>query len=115
MYRTIPQLLADAASRDAGGTWLRTDDGSLSFGGAAATVGEVAARLRERGIGRGDMVVLTARTTPPYLLCWLALTSLGAVAVPANPASTSVELDGLLAQTSPRAVVTDARFGGGAA
>jgi len=28
---TIPGLLAAAADRDAGGTWLRTDDGTLTF------------------------------------------------------------------------------------
>ena len=32
-----------------------------------------------RGCGRGDLVVVTTRTTPPYLLCWLALATLGAV------------------------------------
>ena len=54
------------------GTWLRTDDGTLTFGGAAAQV----ARSRSgctTGVRRGDLVVVTARTTPPYLLCWLAL------------------------------------------
>ena len=108
MYRTIPRLLADAAERDAEGVWLRTDDGTLSFAEAAAVVGRVAARLRAHGVGHGDLVALTARNTPPYLLCWLAITSLGAIAVPSNPASTAVELGGLLDQTKPASVITDA-------
>jgi carnitine-CoA ligase len=108
VYRTIPRLLADAAERDAEGTWLRTDDGTLSFAGAAAVVARVAARLRGHGVVHGDLVALTARNTPPYLLCWLAITSLGAIAVPSNPASTAVELGGLLDQTEPAAVITDA-------
>jgi len=108
VYRTIPRLLADAAERDSEGTWLRTDDGTLSFAGAAAVVARVAARLREHGVGHGDLVALTARNTPPYLLCWLAITSLGAIAVPSNPASTAVELGGLLDQTKPASVITDA-------
>ena len=37
---TIPGLLSAAASRDAGGTWLRSDSGSLTFGATAAAVGE---------------------------------------------------------------------------
>ncbi len=110
MYRTIPQLLAEAAERNADGEWLRADDGTLTFAGAAAAVAGVAARLRERGIRHGDLVVLTARTTPPYLLTWLAITSLGAIAVPTNPASTAAELGGLLGQTQPRAVITDAEL-----
>jgi carnitine-CoA ligase len=108
VYRTIPRLLADAAERDVEGTWLRTDDGTLSFAGAAAVVARVVARLREHGVGHGDLVALTARNTPQYLLCWLAITSLGAIAVPTNPASTAVELGGLIDQTKPAAVITDA-------
>ncbi len=40
--------------------------------------------------------MLTASTSPPYLLSWLALTSLGAVAVAVNPRSTPAELAGLI-------------------
>ena len=107
-YRTIPGVLADAAHRDPGGTWLRTDEGSLTFGGAAAQVAATARALRDAGVGHGDLVLITARTTAPYLLCWLALASIGAVAVSANPRSAPAELAGLARQTRPRAVITDA-------
>lgn len=107
---TIPELLARAADRDPTGTWLRTDELDLTFAGAAAAVGGRAAALRDRGIGPGDLVVLTARTSPTYLLAWLAITSLGAIAVPINPASTRAEVTGLLAQTQPRLILTDARL-----
>jgi crotonobetaine/carnitine-CoA ligase len=108
VYRTIPQLLADAAARDPRGTWLRADDVELTFAEAVDAVGAAAATLRAAGVGRGDRVALTARNTPPYLLGWLAITSLGAIAVPMNPASRPAEFAGLLAQTDPRVVVTDA-------
>jgi crotonobetaine/carnitine-CoA ligase len=111
-YRTIPQLLADAATREAERTWLRADDAELTFAEAAAAVGGRASTLAEHGIGRGDLVVLTARTTPAYLLLWLAVTSIGAIAVPTNPAATPPELAGLIRQTRPRAVVTDAELRG---
>jgi len=104
---TIPGLLAAAVERDADATWIRTDDGTLSFGGAAAQVAASAERLRESGVGRGDLVVVTARTTPSYLLCWLALATLGAVTVPTDPAGTVDELTGLVHQVRPRAIVTD--------
>jgi crotonobetaine/carnitine-CoA ligase len=105
---TIPKLLDQAASRDPGGTWLRADGGSLSFAAAAALTGAAAQGLRDAGIGRGDLVMVTARTTPPYLLCWLALASLGAVTVPVNPRSAPAELAGLAAQVRPRLLITDA-------
>ena len=112
--RTIPVLLATAASRDPDGVWLRSDDlpGGLTFGAAAARVASLAEALRGEGVRRGDLVVLTARTTPDYLLCWLALTCLGAVAVATNPRSAPAELAGLVQQTSPRALITDAGLAG---
>jgi crotonobetaine/carnitine-CoA ligase len=105
---TIPALLAAAVDRDAGATWLRTDDGTLTFGGAAHQVARLAERLQNAGVGHGDLVLVTTRTTPPYVLCWLALASLGAVTVPTDPASTLDELTGLVHQVVPRMIVTDA-------
>lgn len=104
---TIPGLLSAAVDRDAAATWLRTDEGTLSFGGAAAHVGRIAEHLTGAGVRRGDLVVVTARTTPPYVLVWLALATLGVVSVPTDPAGTADELGGLLTQVHPRAVVTD--------
>ena len=72
-FRTIPQVLTDAARRDPDGIWVRTDDGSMTFGAAAAQVAATAAALRAAGVEHGDHVLVTARTTAPYLVCWLAL------------------------------------------
>jgi carnitine-CoA ligase len=105
---TIPGLLAAAAARDDAGTWLRSDAGSLSFGAAAAAAGLTADTLHSAGLRRGDLVMLTARNTPPYLICWLALAGLGAVTVAVNPRSSAAELAGLLRQTEPRALISDA-------
>jgi len=105
--RTIPEVLQDAARRDPDGIWVRTDDGELSFSGALARVAAVAQDLRAAGVGHGDLVMVTARTTPPYLICWLALAALGAVTVSVNPRSAPAELAGLARQTQPRALITD--------
>ncbi|HKD98920.1 MAG TPA: AMP-binding protein [Micromonosporaceae bacterium] len=107
MSDTIPGLIARAAERAPDDIWLRTDDGTQTFAGTAGQVSRLAARLRGAGIGRGDLVVVTARTTPPYLLCWFALASLGAVTVPTDPTATAQELAGLIGQVEPRAVVSD--------
>jgi carnitine-CoA ligase len=106
--RTIPQVLADAAARDPDGVWVRSDEGTLSFAGALGQVAAAARRLRDAGVGHGDLVMVTARTTPEYLICWLALTALGAVVVSVNPRSAPAELAGLAQQTRPRALITDA-------
>ncbi len=108
---TIPRLLDAAARRDPDGVWLRHDGGSLTFAGAVTSVAGVARALRSAGIRRGDLVLVTARSTPPYLLCWLALASLGAVTVPVNPRSAPAELAGMARQVTPRALITDAGLG----
>jgi crotonobetaine/carnitine-CoA ligase len=88
--------------------WIRSDSGTMTFGGALAGVVLTAEALRDAGIGKGDLVMLTARTTPPYLLTWLAVTTLGAIAVAVNPRSSPAELAGLIGQVNPNLLVTDA-------
>ena len=80
----------------------------MTFGAAAAQVAVTAAALHDAGVRHGDHVLVTARTTAPYLLCWLALAWSGAVTVSANPRSAPGELAGLAHQTAPRAIITDA-------
>jgi crotonobetaine/carnitine-CoA ligase len=110
--RTIPQVLADAAARDPDGIWVRSDAGTLSFAAALGQVAAAAASLRDAGVRHGDLVMVTARTTPEYLICWLALTTLGAVVVSVNPRSAPAELAGLTRQTQPRALITDQGLAG---
>jgi crotonobetaine/carnitine-CoA ligase len=108
---TIPGLLVAAADRDPDGIWLRTDDGRLTFAGAAGQVARIAGALRAVGVSRGEPVVVTARNTAPYLLVLLALSASGAVAVPTNPRSAPAELAGLVGQVRPRLVVSDRGLG----
>lgn len=105
---TIPALLDRAVRRDPDGVWVRTDDVELTFAQVGARVAAAAANLAAAGIGHGDLVLVTARTTPDYLIGWLALAHLGAVTVPVNPASSGAELAGLIRQVDPVLVITDA-------
>ena len=111
VFRTIPDLLDQAADTHSERIWLRTDDGELSFAQARSHVARIISGFEAAGVGKGDLVAVTTRTTAPYLLVWLALTSMGAIAVTINPASAPAELEGLLAQTGPKAVVSDREIG----
>jgi crotonobetaine/carnitine-CoA ligase len=51
--------------------------------------------------------VVTTRTTPPYLLSWLALAALGAICVPTDPSAKPAELSGLVGQVKPRLLISD--------
>ncbi len=79
----------------------------MTFSAAAFQVSVTARALHGAGVRHGDLVLVTARTTAPYLLCWLALASLGAVTVSANPRSAPAELAGLAHQTRPKAIISD--------
>jgi len=78
---TIPGLLLAAAERNPDGVWLRGDAGQQSFSAAVGHTARIVERLHDAGVRRGDRVLVTPRTTPEDLLCWLAITSLGAIAV----------------------------------
>ncbi|MEV0621036.1 AMP-binding protein [Nonomuraea sp. NPDC050404] len=106
MTTTIPRLLAAAAERAPGDAWLHdTGVGAITFAGAAALVGGEARDLAAQGVRRGDVVMLVAGTTPRDLLCWLALTTLGAIVLPVNPRGTRSELTALIAQVRPKTVI----------
>jgi crotonobetaine/carnitine-CoA ligase len=115
LQRTIPSLFHAAVEAAPGKTWLLFEDRTYTYEEADAAIAGVAGALGERGVRRGDLVLVTLRNSPEYLFTWLALMRLGAIMVAANPASTRAELDGLAGQTDPTLVVSDAGVNGAGA
>jgi crotonobetaine/carnitine-CoA ligase len=100
-------LWEQTVSRSPDKIWLRFEDSTFTYEEAHAQVVSAAAALRDRGIGRADHVLVTARNTAAYLFTWLAIAWRGAVAIPVNPQSTQPELEGIVGQARPHMVVTD--------
>ena len=113
MALTIPDLLEAAVADVPDKTWLRYEDESFSYGAAQARIAGVAAALRELGVGRGDLVLATARNRPAYLFAWLAVVHLGAIFVPVDPTASEAELRGLAEQVQPRLVLVDDELSAG--
>jgi len=117
MPDTIPGLLLAAAGRDPDKVWLRGGAGTagagdgagepLTFAQAVARVAGTVRRLADAGVRPGDLVLVTIRTTPTYLVAWLALTAMGAVAVTTDPELAPAELAALVGQVRPRLILTD--------
>ena len=105
---TIPELFDGAVAASPDKDWLLWEDERFTYAQAAERIGSVSAALADAGIGKGDLVLATARNDPAYLFTWLAVARLGAIFVPVNPTSTPQELAGLAGQVKPRLVVTDA-------
>jgi len=104
---TIPELFDGAVAASPDKDWLLWEDERFTYAQAAERIGSVAAALADAGIGKGDLVLATARNDPAYLFTWLAVARLSAIFVPVNPTSTPQELAGLAGQVKPRLVVTD--------
>ncbi len=110
MARTIPELF-EAAVADAGDKpWLFAEDAAFTYAEAHARIGRAAAALAALGVGRGDLVLATARNRPEFLFTWLAAVHLGAIFVPADPRGTAAELGGLARQVEPRLIVADSEL-----
>jgi carnitine-CoA ligase len=108
---TIPELFDGAVAEAPTRIWLRHEDAELSYAQAHARIGGAAAALADRGVGRGDRVLSTARNTPDYLLAWIATMYLGAIHVAVNPASSEPELAGLVEQVEPVVTLGDEDVG----
>ncbi|MEU3274224.1 AMP-binding protein [Saccharomonospora sp. NPDC006951] len=110
--RTLRDLLTERERRFRDKTFLVfvEKDGSaveLTYRGFAQQVRRVAAGFAERGIGKGDKVVVQLPNCPEFLLCWFGLAWIGAVVVPANSASTATEMRHVVSFSDAVAVVTD--------
>ena len=115
MPETIPELFDEAVAEVPDKVWLVGGDESFTYAEARARIGRAVAALREAGLGPGDLVLATMRSTPDYLFTWLASAYAGTILVTANPRSAEAELAGLLGQVRPRLVVADAALEGAVA
>lgn len=110
--RTIPAVIERAARLYHGRTWLRANGMEVTFDAAARSISATSGQLRRLGVQRRDVVVVTARNEPRYLIVILSVIAAGGIIVPVNPASSGPELQGLLAQLRTAgpvgALVTDA-------
>jgi carnitine-CoA ligase len=105
--QTIPTLFRSAVDDAAGSTWLRAGDDAYTYGDALGRIERAAAWCRAAGLAPGDRVLVTARTTPEFLLLWLGLMEVGAVQVPVDPRASGAEIGGLVGQVAPSVIVTD--------
>ena len=106
--RRVPELLADMApfaARD----FMVQDGRRITYAAHARAVRRIGRRLIDRGIGRGDRVVLFGANHPETIAAWWAILEVGAVVVLANGWWSAAEIAGALERVDPALVVADAR------
>ncbi len=107
MALTIPALIDSAVAEVPDKTWLVYEDEAFTYQQVLLEIGGLAAALADLGVGRGDMVMATARSRPQYVFAWLAAMYLGAFYMPTDPRATGAELAGLAGQVSPAVILSD--------
>ncbi|MEE2059174.1 class I adenylate-forming enzyme family protein [Rhodococcus artemisiae] len=101
--------LLDAAAlvhgdRDA---YVEPGVGRISFEEWASRAHSLAAHLSDRGIGKGDVVVLILPSGIDYAVCLAAVAMLGGVTTGVNPRLGPRETEAIFAQSRPTLVIRD--------
>jgi len=89
---------------------LIDDDVSLSYRELALRVNQLAGRLRDRGIGPGDLVGIGVGRSVELITGIIAALKTGAAYVPLDPNYPVLRLQFIVAQTGLRMILTDARL-----
>lgn len=81
---TVPFLDRHLADGRGGREILRWAGGAMTIADLAGNVARMANALKQRGVGRGDRVMLYCKDSPSFFCGFLGAARIGAVAVPVN-------------------------------
>src|SRR4051794_20753133 len=87
---------------------LRFEDRSLSYRELEAMTIRASGALAGVGVARGDRVALMLPNVPAWVVAYVAILRLGAIAVTVNPGLTEQELDHAIGDSGARVLVTTA-------
>jgi fatty-acyl-CoA synthase len=107
----IADLLARTAVRRPGHRALVWEHGSDTFAELDRLVTRVAHSMADRGIAKGDRVVMFAHNSRDYVVYYFALARLGAISVPANFMLNADELAYIVDHSQPVGYVVEDQLG----
>ena len=87
-------------------------DERIAFADLVERIERLASGLSRRGIAPGDAVALVLPDDPWFVTSFFAITALGAIVVPVNPAFKQAELESSFRSAGVRAVISDERAAG---
>lgn len=91
---------------------LVVDRDRLSYAGAELCSARIASALLHAGVGRGAHVALLFGNSPEFAVAFLAITRIGAIAIPLSTLSTPHELHGLLRGADAEYLIAAASYRG---
>jgi long-chain acyl-CoA synthetase len=102
---TLRELFDRAVERCPDGPAYHYFDGTRTYRELDQDADALASFLREKGIGKGDRVMLCLQNVPASLITLVACSKMGVVAVLANPMYKARELSGLFEDCEPAAII----------
>ena len=109
---TVPGLVRGAARAFAGREFVVTPDRTLTFGEADARSRRWAKRLLAAGIGKGSRVGLLFSQREEFVVAFLAITRVGAIAVPMSTFAKPPELRRALGHADVAVLLAPRELGG---
>ncbi len=108
----LMELLYAQADERPDHTALVYGDERVAYADLVERIERLASGLAQRGIGPGDAVGLVLRDDPWFVTSFHAITALGAIVVPVNPAFKQAELEFNFRGAGVKAVISDERATG---
>jgi crotonobetaine/carnitine-CoA ligase len=108
--RTVHGLLKQRAAERPNDPFLHFEGRDFTFGALHTAATRVAGGLAALGIGRGDKVAIMMGNRPEFLICWFALSQLGAIEVPINTAHRGTLLHYMLDQADCSLLILEGTF-----
>ncbi len=103
---TLATLFADRVAKNPDAIALIEGETGLRYSQLDAMVGDLAAQLQDRGVGRGDIVGICMERSMRMVAALLATMRLGAAYMPLDPSNPADRLRHILADSSTRFVLT---------
>lgn len=108
----IPEMFADRVARNPNATALRLQERNLTYSELDRKACQLAGRLREAGVGRGDRVAVGLERSFESVAALIGVLQVGAAYVPLDPSYPEDRLAFMLEDSRPLALVTsEARAG----
>lgn len=102
---TLTEAFQQVAERQPAKEALLCGEARFTYGQLAQKVASLAYGLTTLGINPGDRVVLLLYNSPQFVIAFFALATIGAVSVPLNPQLRHRQLDHILRECEPTAVL----------
>jgi acyl-CoA synthetase (AMP-forming)/AMP-acid ligase II len=107
---TVPVFIRTLAARHGDRTLIALDDDRISYRGAEERSARLARALLARGAGKGTRIGILMPNGPDWVVAWLAVSRIGAIAVPLNTFFQARELAWILRHADVDTLLTAARF-----